>query len=141
MPSLPSLATWCQVHCPWGDSYQVPSLACQVAKLPSYLVAIKNLAPSCQVAKMNSAEKKEILLLIKDKWSDINADFSDKGTNRHTRENAWKEILEERQIYEADLRIYNMECEMQIPHRFLQLSPIDTVLTAENDTVVTVENQ
>ncbi|KAI1710010.1 hypothetical protein DdX_11022 [Ditylenchus destructor] len=228
---------------------------------------------------MNSAEKKEILLLIKDKWSDINADFSDKGTNRHTRENAWKEILEEckskghgwtkqydhrylsatkwpswraefnrktarnkktgsggvtclnefdkmimeiigtdspdiatlgvpetfsgqaaeadflakqkldtpgissqsyildesqtprsrkrrlseissktsieekrsqlldlelqlkkRQIYEADLRIYNMECEMQIPHRFLQLSPIDTVLTAENDTVVTVEN-
>ncbi|KAI1692582.1 hypothetical protein DdX_21174 [Ditylenchus destructor] len=193
---------------------------------------------------MNSAEKKEILLLIKDKWSEINADFSDKGTNRHTRENAWKEILEEckskghgwtkqydhrylsatkwpswraefnrktarnkktgsggiatlgvpetfsgqaaetdflakqkldtpgtssqsyildesqtprsrkrrlseissktsmeekrsqlldlelqlkkRQIYEADLRIYNMECEMQIPHRFLQLSPIDT---------------
>ncbi|KAI1693760.1 hypothetical protein DdX_20490 [Ditylenchus destructor] len=41
---------------------------------------------------MNSAEKKEILLLIKDKWSEINADFSDKGTNRHTRENAWKEM-------------------------------------------------
>ncbi|KAI1702909.1 hypothetical protein DdX_15243 [Ditylenchus destructor] len=111
-----------------GDPYQVPSLACQVAKLPSCWVLIKNLAtwcqvaklpsffdlvPSCQVflslskisklgicqvfqkyAKMNSAEKKEILSLVKDKWSEINADFSDKGSDRHTRENAWKEILE-----------------------------------------------
>ncbi|KAI1700639.1 hypothetical protein DdX_16610 [Ditylenchus destructor] len=36
---------------PGGDLYQVPSLACQVAKLPSRWVYIKNLAPSCQVAK------------------------------------------------------------------------------------------
>ncbi|KAI1702271.1 hypothetical protein Ddc_17207 [Ditylenchus destructor] len=44
---------------------------------------------------MNSAEKKEILSLIKEKWSEINADFSDKGSDRHTRENAWKEMFEE----------------------------------------------
>ncbi|KAI1704876.1 hypothetical protein DdX_13958 [Ditylenchus destructor] len=44
---------------------------------------------------MNSTEKKEILIQIKENWAEINADFDKKGMNRYSRENAWKAIYEE----------------------------------------------
>ncbi|KAI1726232.1 hypothetical protein DdX_02938 [Ditylenchus destructor] len=44
---------------------------------------------------MNADEKKEILLLIKEKWTDINADFDNKRMNKNSRENAWKDVFEQ----------------------------------------------
>ncbi|KAI1699240.1 hypothetical protein DdX_17445 [Ditylenchus destructor] len=133
---------------------------------------------------MNSTEKKEILIQIKENWAEINADFDNKGMNRNSRENAWKAIYEEcksqqtprgtkraksefsgtsskesmelkrsrlldleiesrlldiqlkkRQIYKSDLEIHSMECELQIPHKFLHITP-----HCETDTNVTIVN-
>ncbi|KAI1695255.1 hypothetical protein DdX_19684 [Ditylenchus destructor] len=44
--------------------------------------------------------------------------------------------LKKRQIYKSDLEIHSMECELQIPHKFLHITPhceIDTNVTIVND--------
>ncbi|KAI1700797.1 hypothetical protein DdX_16486 [Ditylenchus destructor] len=43
--------------------------------------------------------------------------------------------LKKRQIYKSDLEIHSMECELQIPHKFLHITP-----HCETDTNVTIVN-
>ncbi|KAI1711607.1 hypothetical protein DdX_10069 [Ditylenchus destructor] len=43
--------------------------------------------------------------------------------------------LKKRQIYKSDLEIHSMECELQIPHKFLHITPY-----CETDTNVTIVN-
>ncbi|KAI1701979.1 hypothetical protein DdX_15763 [Ditylenchus destructor] len=43
--------------------------------------------------------------------------------------------LKKRQIYKSDLEIHSMECELQMPHKFLHITP-----HCETDTNVTIVN-
>ncbi|KAI1707634.1 hypothetical protein Ddc_14730 [Ditylenchus destructor] len=44
---------------------------------------------------MDINDKKHVLIQIKERWAEINADFDNKSMNRILRENAWKAIYEE----------------------------------------------